>query len=129
MAVTHEQNSSNNLFNRVTVYCTWRNHNIYIKSHRTCSKIGRGFVAFSSISLSHSIKVIFDELLWKYLVCWKVKGCLLKMEKEPVLFGYCRKKYKFFLCVTNSGLLDVWTTLPCLTEPILVPNQSWNTRK
>ena len=50
--------------------------------YRTCSKIDRGFVTFSSVSLCHSIKVTFDGLPCKYLVWWKVKVCLLKMKKS-----------------------------------------------
>ena len=47
-----------------------------------CSKIDGGFVTISSVSLCHSTKVTFDELLWKYLVWWNVKGCLLKIKKN-----------------------------------------------
>ena len=52
----------------------------------------------------------------------KVKGCLLKMKKEQILLGYCRKKYHFF-CVTNPMLLDAGVTLSCLFETFLVSNQ------
>ena len=55
-------------------------------------KIDRGFVAFSSVSLCHSINVTFDGLLRKCLVWWKVNGCLLKTKKEQILLGYCRNK-------------------------------------
>ena len=57
---------------------TWHNSRMKCKKSYICF---HGDVQ-TSVSLCHSIKVTFDEFLWKYLVWWNVKGCLLKMKKN-----------------------------------------------
>ena len=60
---------------------------------------------------------------------------ILKMKKEQICIWLAwagqQEEISLFLffCVTNSGLLDAWGTLHCLTEAILVSDQSCSTRK
>ena len=70
-------------------------------TYNTCSKIDRGFVVFSSVSLCHSIKVTFDGLLWKYLVWWQHSKFTSAISK---CWGFCWCISMFFsICLGKKN--------------------------